>query len=413
MRKRCFTTFAFASCLAAALLAPAAALAYDNVTSAASLQAVLGSDKCSVSGDTVTLTENVNLTDTINITEGTIILDLNGKTITGCKGPESGDAYGSTGDDGKTVLSVGSRANLTIEDTAGGAGLIRGGKGSMGTYGGGSAEGGMGGDGGHGLVVNGGVLVVNGGNIAGGDAGQGGTGGDSAGNGGQGGLGGRGLALASGSTVVINSGVFDGGKGGEGGWPSGGSTVSGGYPGMGGHGGNAVWVDAASISIRGGFFNGGNAGLKGAGSDAVPDGMGGDALYAYGTTVITVEGGTFFGGNTRNDGRALKGRAFSNQIGIAQGLLVQVGTDVSSATAWDEVSSLSGYRYVSVTSISLPKPDDSSDEIGDNPMPEPEQEIGSGSAFPATGDDTAAIIEVIILMLSGCALLTFATARAQ
>jgi len=168
-------------------LLPTVALAATGVTDALTLAAALGGDSfATVSGGTVTLQQDVNLTDTISITTGTIVLDLNGFTITGKAGA------------GAAAISVSGTANVTIKDS-GTTGSIVGGTGAY-----------PGHDGGTGLSVSEtGTVTMSGGTC------KGGVGGDAASTF-WGGKGGFGLSVSGSGSVKLSGGTFQGGGGGQG-----------------------------------------------------------------------------------------------------------------------------------------------------------------------------------------------------
>ncbi|WP_313525215.1 S-layer homology domain-containing protein [Anaerotignum sp.] len=110
------------------------------VTDAANLADALGGDSyAAVSGNTVTLIDNVDVSDTIEISSGTIVLNLNGKNMVGIFGV--------------TPIMINGDADVTIQ----GNGKITGGEAMM--------E-----DGGNGVNISGGSLTVKGGTFAGGDS---------------------------------------------------------------------------------------------------------------------------------------------------------------------------------------------------------------------------------------------------
>lgn len=156
MKRKFFSIFT-ALCLALTLL-PTMAAATD-VTGAQTLASALGGEPyATVSGDTVTMQQNVTLTETITITSGAVVLDLNGHTITGANGGNPWNYYYACG---KTALAVTGGA-LTLTGGSSGGKVIGGnGNGSANTW----ADGPVGGDG---LSVNGGVVTISGGTLEGG-----------------------------------------------------------------------------------------------------------------------------------------------------------------------------------------------------------------------------------------------------
>lgn len=112
---RVCAAFLFITCMMISLLCTT--VSATDVSSAAELAAALGGDGyCTVSGNTVTLTQNVTLTNTVYIKDGTITLDLAGYTITGPKGTEV--SVGAISDYyklcGQTAIEVNGYADFTL-----------------------------------------------------------------------------------------------------------------------------------------------------------------------------------------------------------------------------------------------------------------------------------------------------------
>ena len=202
-------------CMILTLLPTAAAT---DVSSADELAAALGGTAyATVSGDTVTMNANVTLAETITIASGTVVLDLNGRTITGASGVNT-DGHETYGDSsGKTAVAV-TGGTLTIMDSGTDGTLIGG---NVYTK---SSAWKNGAGGGHGVYVNGGAVTISGGTLQGGVGGLGTS---------SGGSGGSGISVQSGM-VSVAGGTFTGGAGG------GGST--------GGAQGSAVVINGGSVS---------------------------------------------------------------------------------------------------------------------------------------------------------------------
>lgn len=314
----------------------------------------------------VTLKDNINGTVSIPDTWGDVVVDLNGKTITGTAGDPNGDKNGQPA----VILETGNGenhygTNLTFTDSSkdktgklvGGAG-VSGGNGGMGVSAaddantklildGVNVQGGKGADavtndtpggiGGAGIAGSIDVTVDGGSVVTGGDGGKGfgsGDGGDggagvntagsndnhiivgdatvSGGNGGagsdtgsNGGNGGSGLVNSGAdSTITVSGGNITGGKGGEGG------ANASGTGGNGGKGGNAISggsaENASNINISGdaSIVTGGNGGKGGSGNQGGNGGDNGDAIIGGNTTV---NGGKVEGGNGGKGGSGING----------------------------------------------------------------------------------------------------------
>ncbi|WP_374817918.1 autotransporter outer membrane beta-barrel domain-containing protein, partial [Brucella grignonensis] len=216
----------------------------------------------------------------------------------------------------------------------------------------GFAGGGGGGSGGYGLVATQIVTLTNSSKITGGDGGNGGDGGDSAfgtptdvaGSAGNGGDGGFAVWYQVPGGVINNSGILQGGKGGDGGnvkyccYITNGKQI-GGSNGNGGKGGTGISASGATINNTGTII-GGDGGASGKGGVNAPiyigdqtklgdGGDGGDGIVGSDLSIVnsgSISGGT--GGAPGNGNAGKDGYAVHFQGGINR-LELHAGSDIT------------------------------------------------------------------------------------
>ena len=276
-------------------------------------------NKVTVSGTTITLTNNVTLNSPVEFAGGEWTLDLATFTLSGANGGENSA--------GSPAIIV-NYADLTLQ----GSGSVVGGAGGNGregryNYG---TRGGAGGNGADAIQATGGKLTVDGAaSINGGAGGHGGNGGESGrDNGGvAGNAGNAGNAITSTDCdITVNSnGTISGGDGGNGG-SSGNGRFSSPTASSGGAGGNGIQIIRGSLSINitnAGSIRGGNGGNGGNGGKASNCGNGGDGgnggnAISSDSTMMSIKDESALGGGTEGTyGRSGGGYAFDGQPGTA------------------------------------------------------------------------------------------------